>query len=246
MSSKSIVINHQISSSIIDIIREAKRYCFIITPYFKTWPQLSKSLELAASQNKKIFFLFRDDQKYKEEIIELNERFNFDIFFIENLHAKIYLNESTALISSMNLYDYSKENNFEIGYIINNPKDLKEIVNKIISEMINVWGTNCLYGNHSDYLSQIIYCQNQNTDSQFKSIKQQKCFDAFCIRCKRNIRYDFYKPLCSDCFFEWNRYHDNECPENYCHKCGNKNQSTYTKPLCLQCFLSMSNCLLGT
>ena len=44
---------------------------------------------------------------------------NINIYFLANLHAKCYLNENTALITSMNLYGYSEENNREMGIEIN-------------------------------------------------------------------------------------------------------------------------------
>ena len=40
---------------------------------------------------------------------------NLKVYYLDNLHAKCYLNEDTALITSMNLYDYSEQNNREMG-----------------------------------------------------------------------------------------------------------------------------------
>jgi phosphatidylserine/phosphatidylglycerophosphate/cardiolipin synthase-like enzyme len=38
--------------------------------------------------------------------------------FCQNLHAKCYLNEHAAIITSMNLYDFSQVNNNEMGVYI--------------------------------------------------------------------------------------------------------------------------------
>ena len=38
--------------------------------------------------------------------------------FCKNLHAKCYLNESTCIISSLNLYEFSQVNNNEMGVLI--------------------------------------------------------------------------------------------------------------------------------
>jgi len=38
--------------------------------------------------------------------------------FCQNLHAKCYLNEESAIITSMNLYDFSQVNNNEMGVFI--------------------------------------------------------------------------------------------------------------------------------
>lgn len=38
--------------------------------------------------------------------------------FCQNLHAKCYLNETSAIITSMNLYDFSQVNNNEMGVFL--------------------------------------------------------------------------------------------------------------------------------
>lgn len=40
---------------------------------------------------------------------------NISISIIENLHAKYYYNEYEAIVTSMNLYEYSMVNNIEVG-----------------------------------------------------------------------------------------------------------------------------------
>ena len=35
--------------------------------------------------------------------------------FLQDLHAKCYMNEEEALVTSMNLYEYSQVNNYEMG-----------------------------------------------------------------------------------------------------------------------------------
>jgi phosphatidylserine/phosphatidylglycerophosphate/cardiolipin synthase-like enzyme len=41
----------------------------------------------------------------------------------KNLHAKCYINENKAIISSMNLYDYSQTTNVEMGFLITKEKE---------------------------------------------------------------------------------------------------------------------------
>jgi hypothetical protein len=43
---------------------------------------------------------------------------NAEVLGIENLHAKCYGNETTAIITSMNFYEYSIEHNWEMGVLI--------------------------------------------------------------------------------------------------------------------------------
>jgi hypothetical protein len=54
-----------------------------------------------------------------------------------NLHAKCYLNEDRAIICSMNLYDYSQQNNIEMGILITKEQD-KDAYNELIEEINNI------------------------------------------------------------------------------------------------------------
>ena len=42
---------------------------------------------------------------------------DIDVYFNEKLHAKCYMNEDTAIITSMNLYEASEKNR-ELGVLI--------------------------------------------------------------------------------------------------------------------------------
>lgn len=51
---------------------------------------------------------------------------NMNLFLIKNLHSKIYVNEDSILITSMNLYEYSQINNHEIGVKLDRKIDSDE------------------------------------------------------------------------------------------------------------------------
>ncbi len=44
---------------------------------------------------------------------------NIQIRYERRLHAKYYSNESSAILTSMNLYTYSQDNNIEAGVLTN-------------------------------------------------------------------------------------------------------------------------------
>lgn len=229
-------MNHQISTVIIDIIRDSSNYCIIATPYFKPWNQLIKTLELVSCNEKRILFLFRDDQKDNDDIRHLYEEYDFDIFFITNLHAKIYLNEKQALISSMNLYDYSKENNFEIGYLINNANEVKDLAEKyIFGEIAKTWRNDYLEGRYSSLIKNNLFLKDEIDSKNEKS--------SFCIRCRKNIIFNFNRAYCNECFNKWKIYRNYEYKENYCHYCGKEGiELSMKKPLCYECFLNYIKC----
>jgi hypothetical protein len=52
---------------------------------------------------------------------------NISIIYEPRLHAKSYINDSEGIIASMNLYDYSAENNIEYGLAFNKSKLVESV-----------------------------------------------------------------------------------------------------------------------
>jgi hypothetical protein len=48
------------------------------------------------------------------------------------------------------------------------------------------------------------------------------------------------KPLCADCFRQWNKYQDEDYEEKYCHSCGKSTKTSFAKPLCMACWKKFS------
>ncbi len=48
---------------------------------------------------------------------------------IENLHCKLYLNEKNAVVTSMNLHEYSDSSSIDIGYFITEKNHYQEQIN---------------------------------------------------------------------------------------------------------------------
>ena len=136
MSDTNILLVHQIQDRIIEIIRNSKEYCFLITPFFQPWPILQRELEKAAQQEKKIIFILRNTPENHWDFESLNDNFGFDVIFVERLHTKLYLNENECLISSMNLYESSKDNNYELGYYFKNRQQSKNFKETVIDNDI--------------------------------------------------------------------------------------------------------------
>ena len=59
------------------------------------------------------------DKSLSYEAVEFLQQFrNIEIRHEPRLHAKFYANESTSILTSMNLYDYSMNNNIESGVLL--------------------------------------------------------------------------------------------------------------------------------
>jgi phosphatidylserine/phosphatidylglycerophosphate/cardiolipin synthase-like enzyme len=108
-----------------------------VSPYIEINDQIRSHIRGSDGRNVDIRVIFRKDAKINaDDLSFLNSLKMKHIFTCKDLHAKCYLNENTAIITSMNLYDYSQTHNREIGIKVDNKEDpdlYKEIYDEIIS-----------------------------------------------------------------------------------------------------------------
>lgn len=111
-----------LNNAIDDIITNAKKFIQITSPYIKLDDHFKERFDLIKN-NPSIYLqiLFGKNESnffksMKSEDLDYFKSFpNVSIIFEPRLHAKSYINESEGIITSMNLYDYSAENNVEYG-----------------------------------------------------------------------------------------------------------------------------------
>ena len=160
------------------------------------------------------------------------------ISFCENLHAKCYMNENEALITSMNLYEFSQANNIEMGIYVTKETD-EELFNDIYKEakrLIRISKEKPITLEKEIQKNSEI---SSKKSTNVKKINEQG--EGHCIRCNKSIKLNPLVPYCKDCYKIWNKYGDNEYPEEYCHICGTEKETTMLKPTCYPCFKKNKN-----
>ncbi len=206
---------HQIEN----IITNAKNKLVLISPYLKLSKTLSERLKDADRQNVKIILIYGKDELKPRERNQLQELRNLSLYFFENLHAKCFFNEETMVITSMNMYDSSDEKNREMGVLIR-----KEDDNKVFSDAIKE-AESIVYSSTKEDL--------RRSGSGYPRYRTKQT--GYCIRCRTSIPCDLEKPLCPDCFSEWNFFGNPEYEERFCHTCGKPEATTMAKPQCYSC-----------
>lgn len=103
------------SHRIEQVISEAREHIVIVTPYLKITAPLLSRLMQADKRGVKILLIYGKNEISKEQKEKLKSFQNLNLYYLNDLHAKCYLNESSGLLSSMNLYEYSQVNNWELG-----------------------------------------------------------------------------------------------------------------------------------
>ena len=175
------------------------------------------------------------DVIYGKKELTTNEREFFDghsikTTFIKNLHAKCYLNEDHALLTSMNLHEFSQKHNAEMGILVSREND-GELYEKIRDQAMR-WKTAS---------SAVHVAENGTAYSVAKGVRTKpeptlQRPQGFCIRCKADISANAEQPYCETHYASWNRYKNAAYEEKYCHTCGRKHAATLRKPLCPTCY----------
>jgi hypothetical protein len=94
------------------IIQNAERHLTLITPYLQFSTHVLSRLKLAEAQGIEIDLVCRTDELKTDQRDKLIGLRRLSLYSLENLHAKCYANEHNVLVSSMNLYQHSENNNW--------------------------------------------------------------------------------------------------------------------------------------
>lgn len=100
------------------LISEAEQELIIIVPYIKTSDRILKYLLEANKRGVEITLVYRENKLIPSEKSKLYSLDNLNLMHHPNVHAKCYYSENYLLIASMNLYEFSKKNNREMGVLL--------------------------------------------------------------------------------------------------------------------------------
>lgn len=197
------------------LINRANERLILISPFLKINDRIKQSLEDKNRMKIDIRVVYGKNELQPEENNWLKSMQSIRSSFCKDLHAKCYLNEKEAIITSMNLYEFSQVNNNEMGIYIEKEKD-PELYKDIIEEaqrLIRI----------SDELvvsvEKAIDKEKKKEKDEKKKVKSDKD-SGFCIRTGVSIPFDIEKPLSYEAFKKWDEYGDADYPEKFCHFTG--------------------------
>jgi len=213
------------------IFKEAEKEIIIISPFIQLSDEL-RTLLLPKQKIKdfQITILYgKNEHDPSKSLNPTDYRFfsefkNHEILYNPNLHAKYYANEREAIITSLNLHQFSLENNIEVGtllkqswgaigdFITGNTEDADAFnyFNKVLNQSKDVHVAAVGSRNKS---SSVI---SDNTKHYFK----EKLTMGYCIRTGEKIPFNPEKPFSAIAFAEWSKFKNPHYKENYCHLSG--------------------------
>ncbi len=247
---------NELNSELEKIFENAQHQIILISPYIKLHDRYKSSLLTKIDDPTiEIIILFgknEDDlsKSMKQEDFDFFKQFpNIQILYEKRLHAKYYANEAQALLTSMNLYGFSQNNNIEVGVLIEssfkgsftgqneldrNSWDYFDVVldqaellfdKKPKFEKKNIISSRKYVGSdiEVDKLSDFF-----NLKSYKKVFKKERLVSkspvqeniGYCIRTGKEIPFNLEKPMDYQAYKIWSKYGDPDYSEKYCHFTG--------------------------
>lgn len=210
-----------VSQALEEIVKSAEDRLVLISPYLDFNKHIKELIEDKNRLKIDVRIIYGKRELYPEVKAWLASMDFVRTSFYEDLHAKCYLNENKALLTSMNLYEFSQVNNYEMGILVSKGND-RDLYNAIFEES-----------------KQIVRVSKENKENPVTTTSgsvAQGPKEGFCIRCRAVVPTRPSRPYCNPCYARWARYNRDEYKEKHCHACGTKHQTSRRRPLCRDCF----------
>ncbi|MCK4829934.1 hypothetical protein KA005_80170 [bacterium] len=243
------------TSEIENIINNADKGLVLIAPYWRIPSSLFQNLLTAEKRGVGITIVYgkKDLQtEVKQQLLQLK---NTRVYFLENLHAKCYFNEKSMVITSLNLYDFSEQNNREMGVFVTSEED-KDLFSEAVREArrilslatlqnLNPKTTRQNYGKPPEKEYAHIPNQKESTGASLLRGFAEILASAtgiqkgYCIRCRTRIPSNLDAPYCKSCFSQWVKGGGNPFyveQQGRCHTCGRRAPVSKAKPECNSCY----------
>lgn len=258
---------NQLNAELEKIFEQAEYQLVIISPFIKLHSRFVDELKNKKDHHElKIILVFgKNENKISKSLNNDDFEFlkdfpNIEIKYEPRLHAKYYANESTALLSSMNLYDFSQNNNIEFGILtkVSYVGSLTGLGDKIDKEAYCYFdkvisNSKILYKRCPFYEDKMMGFKKKYTHSNIEVDELSEHFDktslisktakpfmaiqgnnlGFCIRTGEQIQFSPDRPLSDQAYVSWSKYMDKDYKEKYCHYSGEPSygETSFAKPI---------------
>ena len=216
-----------ISYRLEEIIKTAEERLVLISPFLRVNERIKELLEDKDRLKMDVRVIYGKNQLQPEENNWLESMASIRTSYCKNLHAKCYLNENEALLTSMNLYEFSQVNNNEMGILISREEEP------------------ALYGEVWEEAQRIVRVSvgpEDEDDDEECPPDLEPPQSGFCIRCKRSIALNPARPYCKRHFRSWNIHKNKKYEESYCHIFRRRAQDNHVQACVLEVLPEVQFC----
>ena len=128
----------EIASKIMTLIDDAEKNLIIVSPYVEmtNWEKMKKCLSKSLKKGININFIIRKNAK-NNDLLSLRQ-LNIQPLLVQDLHAKVYINDNYAIVTSLNITHYSDINSIDIAYQTENEAERTELVEYVNKYIVSV------------------------------------------------------------------------------------------------------------
>lgn len=234
------------SAAIERVIRGAKKELTLISAYVYPRVIYLQRLKDAAERGVSITFIFGKRRMDEKVFALFKEIPNLKIYYLEELHAKCFVNEREAIVTSLNLLNGSEEKNREMGVRLDRGKDT-EAYNECVNEVRSILREARLVRSNeakpaakasgSPGGPEVEKPRDGSVVRGGNAVVAQKELpeSGHCIRCGKTVPCNPDAPLCYEDFTVWVKYEDPKFIEKVCHTCGRSAFVSMADPMCNPC-----------
>lgn len=214
------------------LIDNSTEKLYLISPYLQINRQLKLALEDRHKFKITIIIIYGKEGTVinPEDSDWLKEMPGISLMFHKDLHAKCYYNEKEAIITSMNLFMFSQQNNVEMGIYISKEKD-EELYGQLTNEIDKIKRGS----EHRTISVQKVDTKKVDTTkaTSTEPVKSKGKQTGYCIRTRIAIPFNTKLPMCDTAFQSWKKSSNQNYKEKYCHFSGEQSngETTFSKPI---------------
>lgn len=233
-----------VKSELSRILKKSKEFIYIVSPYVDFTARYKAIIKDASEQGMEIKLIYGKNRMKKPESEWFQTVDGIEVRFLKDLHAKCYMNENTAIITSMNIYEFSMNNNFEMGIVIREEQE-PAVYAEILEEVRRLIRISELQKPAIRVVDEKEPIQERKTqpdpkpkETEVEGKPWNNNAKGYCIRCGERIPLDPKTPYCSRCMKSWNRYKNPDYIEKagVCHSCGKSlDYASMNTPICMKC-----------
>jgi phosphatidylserine/phosphatidylglycerophosphate/cardiolipin synthase-like enzyme len=251
-----VIAGPRVSVDVLELIERAQDKLLLVSPYFKPWGRLEQSIQnavMARGVDTTLLLRGGRDRKKQYNAAKPIEEAGAHLVFLKRLHAKVYLSESEAVLTSMNLLESSALDSWEIAMRISKDKDAgiyEDVVAQCEKMMLQAAQAAArekvssmrekMAGFGTELFSAVTSGPSKGQAATKDSPKSSKSASSgekgSCIRCAKSIKLDIKRPLCKSCWKLWSKFKNEDYEEKYCLGCGKEHKTSFAKPMCYGCY----------
>ena len=240
----------QVGDALLRIVAQARERLALVSPYNRHWGHLKREVASARQRGVAVTIYYRADEP--DPLGQLDrgtvdrgtgDRVTMDGAAVRGatgdsitavpvrmLHAKIYANESVALITTMNLVETSAMYSREVGLLIADAK-LRRQVDDYIKSLHDDAVAEAPQPDAPIPEGRMAYRNGAGRVPTGAIAEAPAKLPGFCIECGDAKGFEPERPLCAPCYGRFGR----NGAHRVCHRCGEPHPAQLNEPLCQAC-----------